>query len=196
MAGTRQSQSSPKRLRKPRSGSAMPLILRGVPKGYDWGWFSREDPRMHLQVIDDEHKHLRYKVCLENRGRRTFQPDGTLPARVLKALRTRVDEERERIENLWTLLMVQSKWLAIALDGSLVTVTANPRFPGSRFTRTVDLEEHFPGIYDTSYPARPREEIRPEDVFIRRNPLAIGIWPSRADDEQAHISLPEILWQD
>jgi hypothetical protein len=173
----------------------MPLILKGVPRGYNWGWFSREDPRMHLQVIDDEHKSLHYKVWIENRGRRTFEPNGAIPGHVLKALRSRVAAERERIENLWTSLMVQSKWITAALDGSVVTVTAYPKFPGSRFTRTVDLKEYLPGIYDRSYPVYPREEIRAGDIFIRRNPLALGIWPSRGEDEQAHISLPEILWQ-
>jgi hypothetical protein len=181
---------------KTRSRSPMATILRGVPKGYDWGWFSREDPRMHVQVIDDEHKLLHYKVWLENRGRRAFEPEGKVPGKVLQALRAKLETERERIEILWTGLMVQSKWISAALHGSIVTLTAYPKVPGSRFTRTVDLKEHLPGIYDPSYPVWPKEEVRAEDIFIRRNPLALGIWPKKNEDEQVHISLPEILWED
>lgn len=180
---------------KPRYRTGMATILKGVPKGFDWGWFSREDPRMHLQVIDDEHKHLHYKVWLENRGRRIFEPEGSVPGKVLQALRAKLESERERIEILWTGLMVQCKWIAAALHGTIVTLTAYPKVPGSRFTRAVDLKEHLPGIYDPSYPVYPKEEIRPEDIFIRRDPLALGIWPKKSEEEQVHIGLPEILWQ-
>ena len=66
--------------------SAMPVILRNVPAGYNWGWYSREDPRMHLQVVDDAHKGLGYRVWLEARGKRVFEPEGDIPAKVLKKL--------------------------------------------------------------------------------------------------------------
>jgi len=43
--------------RKPRAW--MPAILRDVPSGHKWGWYSREDQRMHLQSVDGKYK---YKV--------------------------------------------------------------------------------------------------------------------------------------
>src|ERR1022692_1949001 len=37
---------------KRKKAPKMTVILRGLPKGFDWGWYSREDPRMHLQIVD------------------------------------------------------------------------------------------------------------------------------------------------
>src|SRR5205823_6754388 len=62
-----------------RASRRMPAILEDVPPGYDWGWYSREDPRMHLQVVDRQHKGFKYKVWLEARGRRIFTPANSIP---------------------------------------------------------------------------------------------------------------------
>jgi len=46
----------------------MAVIIRNVPPTYNWGWFSREDPRMHVQTVDRVHLHLNYKIWLEREG--------------------------------------------------------------------------------------------------------------------------------
>ena len=51
----------------------MAVILPNAPKGYSWGWYSREDPRMHLQTVDSKHMN-EYKVWLENKGKLRFEP--------------------------------------------------------------------------------------------------------------------------
>jgi hypothetical protein len=61
------------------------VILRNVPAGYHWGWYSREDQRMHLQTVDSKHSN-QYKVWLERDGKRAFEPETAIPAKVLKAL--------------------------------------------------------------------------------------------------------------
>src|SRR5262245_41133279 len=73
--------------RSSRSGTAMPNIIRDVPPGHNWGWYSREDPRMHIQSTDGLHD---YKVWLETRGQRGFEPEGKIPAKILKALQKEV----------------------------------------------------------------------------------------------------------
>jgi hypothetical protein len=52
---------------------ATPLVVEDVPPKHDWGWASREDPRMHLQSRLPENGE-NYKVWLEEKGRRTFIP--------------------------------------------------------------------------------------------------------------------------
>lgn len=77
------------------------VILRGVPTGIDWGWFSREDPRMHLQTVDSKNLN-RFKVWLEANGKRAFEAVGKVPAKTLKALETEVKKLRRHIESRWT----------------------------------------------------------------------------------------------
>lgn len=59
----------------------MAVIIRGKPPTYDWGWFSREDQRMHLQVVDRLHWKLHYKVWLEREGKKVFEPEPGIPAK-------------------------------------------------------------------------------------------------------------------
>jgi hypothetical protein len=193
MSGTRRATvaRSPKAKREP----AM-IILRGVPKGYHWGWFSREDPRMHLQVVDRPHSGLGYKVWLEEKGKRIFEPAGPIPASILKRLRTEVASQRRLIEDNWTGFMMNHHWLHLTMSGSVITLTAYPAFPGSRFQRTVDLAEYLAGIYDPTYPMVPKKPVRPDEVVLSNEVNAIEIWPQKHESLREHIYLPPILWQD
>ena len=80
------------------------IILRSVPTGFNWGWFSREDPRMHLQTVDRKHEG-RYKVWLEKNGKRIFEPEGSIPGKVLKALQAEVTQLRDEIDRLAGMLI-------------------------------------------------------------------------------------------
>src|SRR5436190_22797593 len=88
---------------------AMAVILRDVPAGHNWGWFSREDQRMHLQSLDRKNFGL-YKVWLEHRGKRAIEPVGILPAKVLKRLSAEVERKRRYIEGRWTSCMIDRGW--------------------------------------------------------------------------------------
>ena len=101
----------------------MPAILEDVPPGYDWGWYSREDPRMHLQVVDRQHKGFKYKVWLEARGRRVFTPANSIPTKVLKRLEAEVTRRRGSIEAEWAHLMIEQNWLTYTLRGTLLTIS-------------------------------------------------------------------------
>ena len=62
----------------------MPVIIRNVPPGFNWGWYSREDPCMHVQTLDGPE----YKIWLEEAGKRVFEPVGRtrwLPTQVFQA---------------------------------------------------------------------------------------------------------------
>src|SRR5262245_45650558 len=93
---------------KPRKAAPV-IVLRSVPTGFNWGWFSREDPRMRLQTVDKKNGN-RYKVWLEKDGKRVFEPVGNIPAKILKALEARVKEQRRHIEGRWVDLMIDNRW--------------------------------------------------------------------------------------
>src|SRR5438105_15855178 len=83
----------------------MPIIVADPPPGYDWGWYSREDPRMHLQTVDRQHRNL-YKVWLETRGRRAIEPSTRIKADVLRGIRAAIRRDRQTIEDHWVEFMI------------------------------------------------------------------------------------------
>ncbi len=190
MSGTRKApvKSFPKRRGKT-------IILRDVPKGYHWGWTSRADPRMHLQIVDPEHAPLGYKVWLEEKGKRTFEPAGPIPPRILKKLQAEVLAKRELIEDRWTRFMIDKTWLIRTQSGSVITLIAYPAHM-PRFYRTVDLADIFPGLYDPDSPVSPKKPIMADEVVLSAEMNAIEIWPEKHESCREHIYLPPILWQD
>lgn len=172
------------------------IILRSVPKGVSWGWFSREDARMHLQTVDSKN-FGRYKVWLEKNGKRVFEPAGNIPAKIVKALETEVKKSRRHIEGRWVNFMIANDWLDIHTRGTIVTVKVYPNVPGSRLTRTVDLTEWLPGVYNPrSKVWPPFEPIQPEEVVLSKELPAIEIWPQKDESLRHHFFLPTILWED
>jgi hypothetical protein len=183
------------RRRSERNGRDMAVILRGVPKGYDWGWFSREDQRMHVQTVDSKHQGS-YKVWLENKGKRVFEPATPMPSTVEQRLRAEVTAKRAHVEGRWVNLMIANNWIRLGVKGSQVTVTAYASVPGSRLVRVVDLADYLKGIYDPSSQMWPKDPVKPEEVTLSRELPAIEIWPQKDESLRYHILLPPILWQD
>jgi hypothetical protein len=180
---------------KERNGRDMTVVFRRVPKGYDWRWFSREDPRMHLQTVDSKH-FTAYKVWLERKGKRVFEPAGDIPATILNQLKAEVSSKRLHVEGRWVNLMIANEWLTWHTRGSLVTLTAYPSIPGSKFSRVIDLADYLQGIYNPESRLWPKDKPRPEDVVLSRELPAIEIWPQKDESLRYHILLPPILWQD
>ena len=110
----------------------MPVIVRNVPSGHDWSWHSREDQRMHLQSVDEQHD---YKVWLEEKGERTFESVGKIPSKVVKALREYVAEHRIHIEDRWVRLMLDKHWLHLYIALPKLTLVAYPNMPLSANTQ-------------------------------------------------------------
>ena len=165
----------------------MPVILRNVPAGYNWGWYSREDPRMHLQVVDDQHKRLNYRIWLEARGTRVFEPVGEIPAKVLKKLQPEVESWRPTIEAKWTNMMIRKQWLTLTLRGAVITLVAYPNTP-NRFVRTIDLNQHFAPEFAS--------KVRPEDVRLNDEFAVVEFWPDRPELDRDWIDLTPVLWRD
>ena len=164
----------------------MPVILRNVPAGYDWGWYSREDPRMHLQVVDHEHRKLGYHVWLEARGQRVFEPEGDIPAKLLRKLQPEVEFARPTIEAKWIDMMIRKGWLTHTVRESLITLVAYPNTP-NRLVRTIDLNDHLAPEFV--------RRVRPENVRLNAEYAVLELWADRPEPDRDWIQLSPILWQ-
>lgn len=169
-----------------RFKSAMAVQIRNVV-GHDWGWFSREDPRMHIQTVDEQARKgpNKVRVWLENKGKRTFEVSaGTLSGQDVKKLKAKVEAEREVLEVKWIGFMIRQGWITATLKGSTITVVA---YPGShnKFNRKVDLTKLFPGVNDWS------EAVVDFDQTLGM--LRIGSDPDL--DQRDHIALEDFLFE-
>ncbi len=163
----------------------MAVILRDVPPGLNWGWFSREDPRMHLQTVDEAHRNL-YTVWLERKGARAFEPVEAVPAKVLKKLQSEVARRRKHIEGRWAIFMIKNRWLRIHVALPEVAITAYPGTP-NKFTRKVNLQEWFSAAAYAS--------IKPDDVFLNEEVGALSVFKDVPEDLRHDFDLTTILWQ-
>jgi hypothetical protein len=170
---------------------AMSVVLRNVVH-HNWGWFSREDQRMHLQTVDDKSRvgKNKVRVWLETKGKRTFElSSGSLSGPELKKLKDTVEAERESIEDGWSTFMAKNRWLKVSLADSIVTITAYPGAHNS-FIRTLDLRTEFPGAYDNETGWANKEVLADFD----EEHCALAVGPERKLDQREHIYLPKILW--
>jgi hypothetical protein len=167
--------------------TAMAVVIRNVAR-HNWGWFSREDPRMHLQTVDEDSLRgpSKVKVWLESKGKRVFElAEGQISGPDLKKLRDRVETERENIEDRWANFMYQNGWLKYQLNGSTLTLTAYPGGHNS-FTRTVDLGKEYPGMDWDRAPMYVDFDVTTGAL------LAVG--PENNMDARIHIPTSVILW--
>ncbi len=165
----------------------MSVVLRDIPPGYNWGWFSREDPRMHLQTVDSKHRiKSGHKVWLEDRGRRCLEPVGKVPAKVLKSLTQDLTPDRAHVEAQWASFMIDNGWIGMTVAMPFVILTAYPHTP-NRFTRTIDLREHMAEFR--------LAETKPEDISLNSELAAVELWPDRPESRRLHIRLEPILWE-
>ena len=167
-----------------RPSLAMAVIIRGVPPGHKWGWFSREDQRMHLQSVDDQHD---YKVWLEENGERTFEPVGKIPATVLKALREYVSEHRLFVEDNWARLMLAKGWIDLHIALPKLTLVAYPNTP-NKFTRVIDLTTWLnPKLLAT---------LTPDIIELNREMASLRLFTNRPEEQAYDARLSSLLWTD
>ena len=167
-----------------RPKSAMSVVIRNVPKGHNWGWFSREDPRMHLQSVDQRHD---FKVWLESEGRRVFEPVGKIPPAVLKRLAQEVVEHRKFIETRWVSFMISQRWLQIHIALPEITLVAYPNYP-HKFIRKYDLSPDFAPEYLAT--------LRPDIIELNEQMGSLRLSTDRPESQAHDIRLSTILWQD
>ena len=171
---------------------AMSVIVRNKPSGYHWGWGgSKDDPRMHLQVINKGKDQPKKKIWLESQGKRVFEPDGQIKDKILTSIRKEVKRDRQRIESEWVAFMIRKKRLTFELTGSLVTLTA---YPGKhhQFQRKIDLKKLYPGVYTHGYKGGPPTL---DDLELSEEFAALVIWRHKPESRQDHVFLAKLLWK-
>ena len=185
------SESVQKRVLVRFEKAAMAVVLRNVA-GHNWGWFSREDPRMHLQTVDDQTRsgHDSAKVWLEKRGKRICQPAAGKVD--LRKLSQEVQAERRNIETRWIAFMIRNGWLRAELDGHTVTLTAYPSSHNS-FKRTIDLREEFPGAYNEGPRSYDREAPL---LYLDPSTSALAVGIEQNPDDRDHIDLTKWVFVD
>jgi hypothetical protein len=129
--------------------SESPTHLHQVAE-HEWGWHSREDPRMHLETVDEGTRKgpLHATVWLESNGRRVFDVElhGDMRAKDWKTLRLAVTRDRWRLEGAWIRFMLDNRWLKVDRKGPLVTLRMYPSF-GHRREHVLDLRKLFSKDY-------------------------------------------------
>jgi hypothetical protein len=162
---------------------AMPNLIRDVPNGYDWGFFSNEDQRMHLQTL---HGAEHYRVWLEERGGRCFEPADKVPTSILRALNKEVLAREQVIESAWIRLMIAKKWISFRLDKTKVRLSVYPESPHG-FERVLDLTGNVSDEYLTGLT---EDDLR---LSIREAALAVGV-RTRPEDQLDLFELRQIVF--
>lgn len=164
----------------------MAVLIRDKPPTYDWGWFAREDPRMHLQAVDKDHRHLGYKVWLEEKGHKAFLPAPDLAAKVVRALQSEVVKQRSRIEAYWVAFMIKVGWLTAKLEGDSIVLTAYGNTP-NRFQRRIKLADVLAN-HEVS------RKIAPRDIALNEEYGVLEFFPQRDEAGRIHVRLEDVLW--
>ena len=169
-----------------RSQPPMTVLIRDKPPTYDWGWFSREDQRMHLQAVDKNHWDLHYKVWLEKKGKKVFEPEPGIPAKVLKVFQSEATRRRGMIETYWIIFMIENDWLRAKLVGDTIFLYAYPDTP-NHFERTIQLSEIIPNKEVAAM-------VTPQDVVLNKEFGMLELFPKRNEAARPHVRLEDILW--
>lgn len=137
---------------------------------------------MHLQSVDRKY---RYKVWLENKGERTFEPVDKIPAKVLKALRAVVDENRMFVEDNWVNFMLDQGWLNLHIALPKLTLVAYPNMP-TKFTRIIDLT--------TWLNPKALATLTPDVIELNRDMASLRLWTNRPEEQTFDARLSRLLW--
>jgi hypothetical protein len=124
---------------------AMAIVLHRVV-GHNWGFFSQEDQRMHLQTTDTR-KNDTSKIWLESKGKRCFEEEAwELSRKDLQNLREEVEKNRYNIERRWVFLMLDKGWIKIKdFNEATQVISLQIYTDHNAFIRSVNLFEVFPG---------------------------------------------------
>jgi len=173
--------------------NAMAVVIRDVV-GDSWGFFSREDQRMHLQTTKRRKKSNLSKVWLERRGVRCFEKaTWRFSQSEFRELQQTVEENRYDIEVEWIDLMVEKGWMKIqGFDHTRQVILLEVYTDHNKFIREVDLKKIFPGRYHV-------DQYRPytaQDIQLDRVMKALSIGENQDRDHTHHILLVDVVFQD
>jgi hypothetical protein len=163
------------------------LIPRAASRS--WGFFSREDERFHLQTTKGRYK---MKYWLESRGERTFdyapnsQGTKALTGSDLQELKDAIKKDEDYLEEEWALLCMKKGWVAMSIDGTVITLSFYPGNHNS-FQRFIDMRDELPGVYNKAEAPPVTADLDEETIAIR-----VGDRPNK--DLRYHIPLQSVMF--
>jgi hypothetical protein len=164
---------------------ALPVLIRSMPAGFNWGFYSSEEPRMHLQTLPGAEPH---KIWLETQGRWSIDKCGKVPTKIFNALKRTLEAEpllAWRVRAEWVRQMMAKHWLELRVSGHEAMVTAYPRTPHA-FERAIDLREHArPALYANGT----------KDVRLDEETASLMIGSSRPEHSRVLVNLADVLWE-
>jgi hypothetical protein len=177
-------------LDEPRFGGTtddgVPIVLRDTPPGCNWGFYSEEEPRMHLQVLRGP---FACKVWFESEGKWVIERSKDAPAKLFNVLRQTLEQHpliASRIRAEWVHQIYTKAWLQLRVSGDRAILTA---YPGTHhaFERVIDLSAH----------ARPSLFVNSDqDVDIDEETVSLVIGARRPEHEWVMVNLADVLWED
>jgi len=126
-----------------------------------------------------------YKAWLEEKGNRIFEPASKVPAKILKALATVVNENRLFVEDNWAWFMLAKEWLALHVDLPKVTLVAYPNTP-NKFSRVIDLT--------TWLNPKALATLTPDVIELNRDMASLRLWTNRPEEQTFDARLSRLLW--
>jgi len=170
---------------------AMPTLFMAL--GFNWGWFSREDERMHIQVVGRQPE-ADLGFWLETRGTKVFEPRNEVTRKLTSKdkgeILAKLRQERVHVEEEWASLMIQKDWISARLDGTDLKVVAYPGTPGS-FKRIVDLRKEFPGIYVKGN----GPPVDSEGIRFDSDKVSVVLNGNRHERKHIYLPLLDFLWE-
>jgi hypothetical protein len=164
---------------------AFPVVLRNTA-GFRWGFYSNEDQRMHLQVVPQKgEEKLDYRVWLETRGQRTFEPND-MPASVKKLVLRAVTDYQKHVEAEWVRLMIKQDWLRYRYAAGVITLDVYPESHHA-FTRTIDLRKRVNKKMLAALTA--------DDIAFNLDTASINLFVHRPEHSQLDFFLPEFVFE-
>jgi hypothetical protein len=163
----------------------VPVLVRNTPPGYDWAFYSREEPRMHLQTTPDAKTDC--KVWLEAQGQWSIEKSGDVPSRVFNALRSALETQPQlawRVRAQWVRQMILKGWLTLSMDRNGARLISYPGMPHS-FERPVDLSRQAPSSWLKS----------PQDAVLDPETASLTIGAGRPEHERVLVDLADLLWE-
>jgi hypothetical protein len=169
---------------------AMPTLLENVVR-HDWGFYSREEQRMHLQTLHTKRDDS-IKVFLESRGKRVFELEsGSITNKEFKELKEVVDNKRTWLEEQWLDDCLTKGWIVIEkFDYNNQIIYVSLYTGHNKIVRAVNLKKLFPWSYSEGR----FWGVSGGDFFLDQKNMCINVGKEADKKLNKYLNLSDVLF--
>ncbi len=160
----------------------MAMLIRELPRGCVWGFFTEQRRWMNLTQIESwlpvntpRNKLLRFVIRLERDGHWCFEPQTPLSPALTRRLRARFDRHRADIEAAWVHYLIARGWLVLATEGRDAYLVVHPGTTDERRAR-LPRYLHWRGKQRAELRLQPERKVLVATFASRGNPQSVE-WP-------------------